>query len=605
MSRPKRNVKRKRDDAVSDPLGIIGGLADSFARSHKVQDSPLVSKLLGNLRSRSFGSAVLLADSLTSQSYGEPTEHFVMNQLASFVRKVPFQDPTLKPEASAWEKFLQAEATCRETNQRLFAERTSGERQYSHLRELARAYIRSVIGYKPNLKRIYERCDFGPGASSGIHGNKTHLAAKLSAPKWTCTPTASAYARSAMMGDHHIWEYLSEREIFCLDPEVFKTSFDRKLSITAANKIVMVPKTAKVHRTIAVEPLLNGYVQKGVDVYMRACLHRHGINLRDQTVNQLLAQEGSKGGPNPLCTIDLSAASDSLSIETARDLLPPDWFTFLNNIRSPMYESKWGNGRYEKFTSMGNGFCFPLETLIFASIVHAAYEVSMDCVPQPGWTLPRKRNVPQVDWHVYGDDIIVRQRSALLVLELLDFYGFKANTDKTFLFGPFRESCGADYFDGVNVRPYTLDFIPDTYRDLFKIANGLFDTKFHLSYDAWNYVVAKIPERYRYLRPYEGPPDTAIQAPLDICMSSKHVQWNRDIDNWVWREYVTRSVADSTGFKAPVEMYGLLRGSRALRNGSVEFAIRHTTRTSTRWVPCAPSGAKALKTTLPKARYFL
>jgi hypothetical protein len=604
MERPKVIVKRKRDDALHDPNRFLAGFVEEFARSYGVLDSPDVSRLIGNIRSRSFATAVQVADSLATQTYGEHEEHFVMNQLASFVRKVPFSDPLLTPESTAWSKFLQAEEACRETNLRILSEKLNGYRPHSQIRERARSWIRKVIGYKPNLKRIYERCDFGPGASVGVHGQETHKAKKL-VSNWTCTPAASAYARSSMIGDHHVWELLTGREIVCYDPEVFKSLFDRRLSYTAANKIVMVPKTAKVHRTIAIEPILNGYIQKGCDEYMRACLHRHGIDLTDQTVNQHLAMLGSQGGPNPFCTIDLSAASDSLSIEVIRDLLPPDWFTFLNAIRSPCYESEWGSGRYSKFTSMGNGFCFPLETLIFSSIVHAVYEetVPLSERGEDGWN--RYSNCPRIDWIVYGDDIIVRQRSALLVIEVLNYLGFEVNSDKTFLFGSFRESCGADYFDGINVRPYSLDFIPVTYRDLFKIANGLSASHFHVSLSTWRYVVEQIPEKFRFLRPCDGPPDTAVRAPLDICMSSKHVKWSQDLQTWVWREYVTRPVADSKAYLAAIEMYGLLRGQRSNSSGHVEFPYRRKTRTGTRWVPGVPTGPNKGIKHFTNARYFV
>lgn len=562
---------------IHNPEKFHSGLVESFARSCNIHEHPLVAQLLGNLRSRSFGSAVRVAASIGSQSYANPADHFAMNQLASLVKKVPFSDPSLQPETTAWGKFLAAEHSCKRTNQRLKAERKVGRERHSSLRAMARAWIVRVIGQKPDLPSIYALCDYGPGASIGVHGNATHKAAKLCAETWTCTAVASCYARSAMVGDYHIWEYLQNKEIFCLDPDLFWDQFASRIETCNANKIIMVPKTATVHRTIAIEPLLNGYVQKGVDQVLRKKLLRVGLDLSDQSRNQHLAMLGSAGGFNPFSTIDLSAASDSLSIETVRDLLPPDWFDLLNDLRSPNYESEWGNGRYHKFSSMGNGFCFPLETLIFASIAYACGAVTGDS-----------------EFRVYGDDIIVRQRAALLTIEVLKYYGFSTNTDKTFIIGPFRESCGADYFQGINVRPYSLDFIPATDRDIYKIANGLRTSCFFVPFGAWDYVVKFIPYEDRLCRPYAGPPDTALDVPLDVFMSSKTAKWCHGIQDWTWVEYVSIAITDDRRAPPAVQMYGLLRGQRASQRGDPEFALRRKTRTSTRFVPSRPVRAEKL-----------
>lgn len=571
MTLPEPSLLLRSSRRISDPQKYHSGLVESFAQSNEVGGLPIVKKLLGNLRSRSFGEAVRVADLISSQLYTDVTEHFVMNQLASLIKKVPFSDPSLSPEMTAWDKFLAAEHSCLRVNQRLRAERRVGKERHSALRSVARAWILRVIGEKPDLREIYEGCNFGPGASVGVHGEATHSAAKLCNETWTCTPVASVYARSAMVGDHHIWEFLQNREVPCMDPEIFFRLFHDKIAYSAANKITMVPKTAKVHRTIAVEPLLNGYIQSGVDTFLKRKLLRVGLDLTDQIPNQHLAMLGSLGGFNPLVTIDLSAASDSLAIETVRDLLPVDWFTFLSDIRSPNYVSEWGSGRYEKFASMGNGFCFPLETLIFASLAYAVGTVTGDS-----------------EFRVYGDDIIVHQRTALLLIEILRYMGFKTNTDKTFLFGPFRESCGADFFEGVNVRPYNLDFVPLTDRDVYKIHNGLRDSPYLVCFEVLEKVLKPIPSQDRLCRPLAGPPDTALEVSFSTFRESRFAKWCTGIQNWTWVEYITHPIIDERRPPAAVQMYGLLRGQRASHVGTPEYAFRRKTRTSTREVPSRP-----------------
>jgi len=249
-----------------------------------------------------------------------------------------------------------------------------------------------------------------------------------------------------------------------------------------------VPKTALVDRTIAIEPLLNGYVQKGIDEYLRLLLKRVGLDLEHQEPNQELALLGSL--PNqvdPFVTIDLSSASDSISLEVVRYLLPPAWFDLLNRTRSPGYTFDGANYlRYEKFTSMGNGFCFPLETLIFASV----------CA-----VLSKPK-----DFIVYGDDIIVRQSVAHEVLKTLWGLGFRHNTDKTFLSGEFRESCGADYYAGQNVRPLNLDYTFAKYEDVIKFHNlSLQETRWASYFsEVREYLRGLIPREHRLTRPYKG-----------------------------------------------------------------------------------------------------
>jgi hypothetical protein len=529
---------------------------------------PEVQRAIGLLTARKYKSFLILADSWTLQTYPSSGSHRAWNQLACLLKKYPFDDPSIDTKKASMDKFHAAEWRCKRINQRFSMRRRLIGRplpyeQYIHS---ARMFIQSVLGVSPNMERIRDLCDFGPGASVGVHGNATHKAAKLS-KSWTVTPACAPIASSIMVGDHHIWEHLIGSPV-CYDLSLFREKFSQKLKYVNANKIITVPKTALVDRTIAIEPTLNGYVQKGIDLFMRQKLRRYGIDLSDQSRNQFLAQKGSESKwLNPLCTIDLSAASDSISIELVRELLPPDWFNLLNRVRSPSFILEGDDlteHRYHKFTSMGNGFCFPLETLIFSALVHSVYEVTKDR-----------------GFSVYGDDIIVRQSSALLVIELLDYCGFKTNKAKTFLFGPFRESCGADYFEGVNVRPYYLDKVPTTWGDYFGILNGLRRVSLGHS-DLWRDIFLSIPISKRFVRPYDGS-DVAISVDQDDFMSSPHVRWNHHEQRWSWREFVTKAIRDSCVFTVGADLYGLLRGQRSSAF-QVEYTFRRKTRTSQRWV---------------------
>lgn len=559
-------LKSQPRNEAKDPMPAVAiQLFRHLAMDLGLEKNTEVQRAVGLLTSRKYRSFLSVTDSWAKQKHGSPADHFAWNQLACLLKKYPFVDPSIDTERAAMVKFHHAEHVCKRVNLRFSLRRKRKGRPLpyeSYLHE-ARRWIERTIGVAPEYGKIWDMCDFGPGASVGISGSITHTARKL-CEDWTCTPLAVPYAKAAMIGDHHIWELLVGSPV-CYDKDLFNEAFDRKLSFVSGNKIITVPKTALVDRTIAIEPSLNGFLQKGVDNYLKRRLKRMGYDLTDQDRNQRLAKLGSEGGFNPLCTIDLAAASDTVSREIVKELLPPDWYDFLNNLRSHRYTTADGQeARYEKFTSMGNGFCFPLETLIFASIVHSVYAVTGDSVSA-----------------VYGDDIIVQQSSALLILEVLKYCGFSANVDKTFIHGEFRESCGADYFGGVNVRPYYLDDVPRSWGDHFGILNGL-KRSLHLAegLHSWDGIYSLIPEHKRYVRFFDGP-DTAITVALDTFMASKHSFWSVDEQRWSWRELLLSPVSDKGLYNTAALMYGVVRGS-ASRRGSVDLTHRRKTITRTR-----------------------
>jgi hypothetical protein len=303
---------------------------------------------------------------------------------------------------------------------------------------------------------------------------------------------------------------------------------------------------------------------------MRKKLKRVGINLEDQSLNQGLAMFGSipNMDDDPYVTIDLSSASDSVSIELCRYMLPPDWFDFMNQIRSSCYMIEGLKTPYEKFTTMGNGFCFPLETLLFASLCHTASTV----MSKPS------------DFSVYGDDIIVRRSVADRVLDLLRICGFKANREKTFLSGPFRESCGADWFEGVDVRPVTLDYRFDSVESIFKFCN-LARRKAPIGailYEALNFLESLIPHSVKFTRPFQGNVDSALEVSLDSFLSSPFSRWNRNTQTWSWLEIKKEAWADlSVRCRRGYDL-ALTRGALSGSESKTPFAERRKTRTKIR-----------------------
>lgn len=515
------------------------------------------------------------ADSLASQKYEDATLHFVANQFAALVRKYPF-DPKIvntDPRGKALKTFLKSEHKCSRLNK--FFSLLNKRDPYSLYTSKMRSFIQYLIGLSPDMEEIYSECNFGGGASVGVHGNATNLGRKISSCQWSVSPGAFVHGFNSMMSHHQLRNFLFEKRVgyYCFDGTYAFQKYKERTACITYNKISFVPKTAKTERTIAVEPLVNGYLQKGVDVCLRARLRRININLNDQTRNQEMAREGSlSDSEDSFVTIDLSSASDSISTGLVRYLFPEDWFYLLDSIRSREFLLAGKKFSYHKFCSMGNGFCFPIETLIFVAVCE-----SCGC------------GIPGTDYSVYGDDIIIRKRYADKVIWLLKKLGFSTNKDKTFLEGPFRESCGSDWFGGQSVRPFTLDFKLDSVESVYKFLNI---TKERSSTELFfkevrPFLFGLLPVDLRLLRPFKGNHDSGIDGYVDEFLSSPSCLLSKREQHWRWYELAHSPVDDKSPIYGGADdesvwMYALLAGvpsNRSIRH-PVKFVLRRKTRTT-------------------------
>jgi hypothetical protein len=76
------------------------------------------------------------------------------------------------------------------------------------------------------------------------------------------------------------------------------------------------------------------------------------------------------------------------------------------------------------------------------------------------------------DISVYGDDIIVPTDWVPFVMNSLEQFCLKVNSAKSFWTGKFRESCGVDAYDGVQVTPvYCRRLLPTSRFDAEEIAS--------------------------------------------------------------------------------------------------------------------------------------
>jgi hypothetical protein len=343
----------------------------------------------------------------------------------SIVSKLP--DLTLYSEEqradAAILKLYESEKNCKRINDTGYGKSTPSW-FFNSILARSQQIIANVLG-PCNPSMMFEHCRFTGGATTSRKRKQGDAYYKYH-PGWAIevTKPCERYLH-AVMAATPLW-----------------SSMDSPVKVTLGNKVTTVPKKTEIDRAIACEPDGNALLQNAIGTYLKSrLLHVVNVNLRDQSTNQDFAKLGSLSGI--VSTLDLAAASDSISDRLVWDLLPPDWYNLLDDLRS-----RYGimpNGevhRWEKFSAMGNGFTFELESLLFYAISRAVAEAN-DCSPE--------------FVNIYGDDIIVPTRCARNLVTVLSDLGFDTNTDKSFITGlPFRESCGKHYFKGIDVTPFYI-----------------------------------------------------------------------------------------------------------------------------------------------------
>jgi hypothetical protein len=218
-------------------------------------------------------------------------------------------------------------------------------------------------------------------------------------------------------------------------------------------KVITVPKTLKTPRIIAIEPTAMQYAQQSLWAMFR---HRiegdynlsSMVGFDDQLPNQELAREGSK--TQELATLDMSEASDRVSYATVKAIFlkyPFLWWALdASRSRTARIDGKDEIFTLSKFASMGSAVTFPLEAMVFLSMIFLGIEQQLNS-PLTRRDIKMFRGKVRV----FGDDIIIPVDYVRSVVGVLESFGMKVNTSKSFWTGKFRESCGGDFYDGEDV----------------------------------------------------------------------------------------------------------------------------------------------------------
>lgn len=351
----------------------------------------------------------------------------------------------------AWEKFSEMNSRC--ANYAGYRSQLDSELERVAMNE-AESFIYRFCHPDEmpilTLKTIEQGLGFGPGANIG---------AKTGDPYGKLAISRLTYTDPALL---KLYEHTNSGVPTMIEQELFRSSH-YATELVRGSRISFVPKDSRITRTICTEPILNMYFQKGIANVLEARLRQVvGIDLRNQPErNRRLCRLGSV--TNEIGTIDLTSASDSLSMRLVAEVFPDHMVRWLERTRckQTLHNGVWHE--LHMVSSMGNAFTFPLQTLFFTALVVGAYR-SLGIKPRYNSRITsfgldvahckvhRLESTRDGNFAVFGDDILVQREAYDLVAKLLEATGFLVNHEKSFNNGDFRESCGHDYYKGRNVR---------------------------------------------------------------------------------------------------------------------------------------------------------
>lgn len=345
-------------------------------------------------------------------------------------------------EKLEFQKFLDTNSSMLDTNLKLLLKLPRVKRIQSSLPDMekihlrARALVHFVLGDVCE-DEWFQNCKNSSGASIGVPFVDTSMEQKFTFPM-TSTVGAERYWRRYLQFDFQLDCSLKK----------FNEGVSQDIEPVIGSRATTVDKTKDKRRMICIEPTVNMFLQQGLMHVMYTRLSKVGLDVeRLQDQHKELARESSITCRN--ATIDFSSASDCVSIELLRWLLPPTWFDYLWALRShhTFLDGRWVE--LQMMSTMGNATTFPLETLVFWAYGHATRLTE------------QRTNTLFPDWEdlsvisVFGDDCIVPSDLAEQFCSTCSEIGFNVNFEKSYI-GPikFRESCGGDFAAGRSNRPY-------------------------------------------------------------------------------------------------------------------------------------------------------
>jgi hypothetical protein len=205
----------------------------------------------------------------------------------------------------------------------------------------------------------------------------------------------------------------------------------------ATTRVVTVPKDYRKLRLISVEPASQQFIQQGQMKAIYKFLDRSPLGLfcsvDDQERNRTMTHR-------EFTTLDLSDASDNLSIDLVANIIPFGIYRRLVSSRSQFAAFEGETIRLNCFSPMGSAVCFPLQTIIFTLLCMATWDY-----------LWPENELRDLRMSCFGDDIIVPSELHSPLAGVLSELGLIVNHEKSCYLTPFRESCGLETWKDVDV----------------------------------------------------------------------------------------------------------------------------------------------------------
>lgn len=348
-------------------------------------------------------------------------------QLKDLFKKYRFQDDMTTPKQLrnlTYQKYFefQASRSAYHSGTKRFLDTGCTHRAYLVFQE-ARRIIKNILG-DFSWDEVFDSCRFGRNSSIGCNFADAYLDHKL-----TCAEAFTGTVRSMA----RFSAYLVEDRLLA---RIVKGQVPAMRNVLP---LIQVPKSYKINRTITPLALLGLWLSYGIGKVVEERLARHGLNIK--TLQQRHAKWIRKYSESlSHATLDMSFGSENIISPHLNRTFPREWFNAIKETFSHQLRYDQCKAYTESVLPMGNGATFPVETLYFYGLIRAIGNLA---------AIPGR-------YSAYGDDLILPTKAAPYVFAVFDDIGLKLNKDKSFTSSNFRESCGADYYYGISVRPFYM-----------------------------------------------------------------------------------------------------------------------------------------------------
>jgi hypothetical protein len=159
---------------------------------------------------------------------------------------------------------------------------------------------------------------------------------------------------------------------------------------------------------------------------------------------------------------------------------------------------------------------------------------------------------------VFGDDIIIPARAVGDLFYILSDLGLMVNKGKSFHKGLFREACGMDAFNGVDVTPAKIRKLyqpsnPETLVSVVECANNLHKKFMWRTADA---LLKTVPEAELKLLPVSRRVvgSVTLFTYSDAPFKARK-RWNRDLHKWEYRILTVTGKVSRTGLTGEASLF--------------------------------------------------